>query len=71
MMKNEDALDNKFMEEILKPEPMRDTEGHFLVKNVKPQTSSALITCTLCRADRNYFTALTLSHMEIVMAILF
>jgi hypothetical protein len=31
MMKNEDALDNKYMEEILKPEPMRDTEGHFLL----------------------------------------
>jgi hypothetical protein len=31
MMKNEDALDNKYTEEILKPEPMMDTEGHFLL----------------------------------------
>ena len=70
MMKNEDALDNKYIEEILKPKPMRIQKAIFTVKNVKSQTSSALISCIYCRADR-IILLLWLYLMEIVMAILF
>jgi hypothetical protein len=52
MVKNEDALDNKHGRDS----KTRAKEGYrkpfFTVKNVKSQTSSALITYIYCRTDR-------------------